>query len=767
LTLPSATGAVNLPVYYSYTAEVSAPFKQILLTFGDNQDNVDLGASILSGKYYWQGTFYHTYTRQGNFSIKLKVTDQTNAFKEVTRQVTIGSIEALNDHTAPTGSITINDGAASTNTRGVALRITGQDNSGGVGIYRYRLSSDGVNWGNWESVNPLGAYDIPQPSVSIYYAWQLSEGAGTKTVYAQLKDAAENVSNVFSDTIQLQATGLQVSGALPPPPQVPSVVAMYQNPPKPRGSITITSRSGNNIAATFSATNDWAIPVDQMALSFDGTNWTGWMPFEDNKQIDISGHLSATKLYVTYGDKAGGQSPAYSADIPAASSGGTTSGESTSGSGTAVSGETTQGVSATASGSGAATTQTGSSSTQATAAGSQGAVAQQQATVPATQGISHPQATVQAQGALTGMPPIMKRIADLEILEIKLPEEIYRGEIAPVEVEIRSKSKLEAINCILGVSCEDGFEDKREITCKGDSLQTVKFNWQPQKEGRFKLTAVIKPLEGIEEKDMRNNTKEAKVTVRAKEEITKRPAEFLAPIDISIADLSVPAEVFQGEQVEIGVRIRNNSPVSLNNCILEVACEDGFKDKKQLSLAPNQMQLIKINWQPQKEGRFKLFAVIKPPEGIEEKDTRNNTQDARIKVMAKKELPQTPGSIIEAEKTRPVVKIDIAISEIVLPGEIYLGKPAEIVIMAENFSEAELKDCLAAIEIDDGFREKRPFSLKPLGKEKILFNWTPKKEGRLTLNAIIRPPRGIGEGNNRNNEARRIVEAIPAALRIE
>jgi len=44
-----------------------------------------------------------------------------------------------------------------------------------------------------------------------------------------------------------------------------------------------------------------------------------------------------------------------------------------------------------------------------------------------------------------------------------------------------------------------------------------------------------------------------------------------------------------------------------------------------------------------------------------------------------------------------------------LPGEIYLGKPAEIVIMAENFSEAELKDCLAAIEIDDGFREKRPF----------------------------------------------------------
>jgi len=45
LTLPSATGAVNLPVYYSYTAEVSAPFKQILLTFGDNQDNVDLGAS--------------------------------------------------------------------------------------------------------------------------------------------------------------------------------------------------------------------------------------------------------------------------------------------------------------------------------------------------------------------------------------------------------------------------------------------------------------------------------------------------------------------------------------------------------------------------------------------------------------------------------------------------------------------------------------------------------------------------------------------------
>jgi hypothetical protein len=92
------------------------------------------------------------------------------------------------DIAAPTGSVVINEGADYTNTTLVILTLSASDTDNGVS--QMRFSDDGATWSDWEAYNTLKA-------------WILSPGDGTKTVYAKFKDAAENWSSAYSDTIDL------------------------------------------------------------------------------------------------------------------------------------------------------------------------------------------------------------------------------------------------------------------------------------------------------------------------------------------------------------------------------------------------------------------------------------------------------------------------------------------------------------------------------------------------------------------------------------
>ncbi|MBI2844110.1 MAG: hypothetical protein HYX78_11980 [Armatimonadetes bacterium] len=97
----------------------------------------------------------------------------------------------LLDTTAPTGGISINGGTVYTNSRSVMLALTSTDS--GFGVSQMRFSSDGTNWGTWESY-------------SVTKVWTLPEGDGTKWVYVQFQDAAGNVSQTYSDSIILDTT---------------------------------------------------------------------------------------------------------------------------------------------------------------------------------------------------------------------------------------------------------------------------------------------------------------------------------------------------------------------------------------------------------------------------------------------------------------------------------------------------------------------------------------------------------------------------------
>lgn len=93
------------------------------------------------------------------------------------------------DTSEPYGSVVINGGAATTNSLGVSLTLSGTDPQTGVG--EVRLSNDGATWAAWTAfTNNL--------------AWILDTGApGTRTVYAQYRNNAGMVSTTSSDTIEL------------------------------------------------------------------------------------------------------------------------------------------------------------------------------------------------------------------------------------------------------------------------------------------------------------------------------------------------------------------------------------------------------------------------------------------------------------------------------------------------------------------------------------------------------------------------------------
>ena len=117
-------------------------------------DNVPLGRT-----YYIAVTAYDTSNNESGYSEEASITT--------------GSA----DVTPPTGSIVINGGSSTTPSRTVTLTLSASDSGGSVAGMRF--SNDGTSWSN------VVAY-------ATTYQWTLTAGDGTKTVYANFRDAVGN-----------------------------------------------------------------------------------------------------------------------------------------------------------------------------------------------------------------------------------------------------------------------------------------------------------------------------------------------------------------------------------------------------------------------------------------------------------------------------------------------------------------------------------------------------------------------------------------------
>lgn len=99
------------------------------------------------------------------------------------------------DNSPPTGSIVINNNAATTDSYTVTLNLSASD-AGESGVEYMQFSNDGGSWTKW----------IPY---SAHYPWNLADsmyggrtGLTIYTVYAQFRDVESNISPTYSDTIE-------------------------------------------------------------------------------------------------------------------------------------------------------------------------------------------------------------------------------------------------------------------------------------------------------------------------------------------------------------------------------------------------------------------------------------------------------------------------------------------------------------------------------------------------------------------------------------
>ena len=128
-----------------------------------------------------------------------------------------GTYTLYEDTAAPTGSVVINNGDASTSTPLVSLSLAATNPTGGDPVLDMRLACDGVTFGDWQLYAPSATCVLPG-------------GAGLKTVLVQYRNGAGVASASASATIRLDTTPTSTPTATPTTTPVPPTITPTRTP---------------------------------------------------------------------------------------------------------------------------------------------------------------------------------------------------------------------------------------------------------------------------------------------------------------------------------------------------------------------------------------------------------------------------------------------------------------------------------------------------------------------------------------------------------
>ncbi len=172
------------------------------------------------------------------------------------------------DLTAPSGSVVVNGDAAWTSTTSVTLSTSASDALSGVTDMRF--SNDGVSWGAW----------IPYAAAA---GWTLPSGDGSRTVHAQFRDGAGNVSSPGTDSIGRDGTA-------------------------PSGSITLAGgaayATGTLVDVELSASDALSGVVEMRFRNGTGA-WGAWAPYAPAATRTIPAGDGVKVVGVEFRDAAG------------------------------------------------------------------------------------------------------------------------------------------------------------------------------------------------------------------------------------------------------------------------------------------------------------------------------------------------------------------------------------------------------------------------------------------------------------------------------
>lgn len=125
----------------------------------------------------------YTNLSEGWHTVRVKATDATG-----NTDPTPASKSWRVDTVAPGGTVLINDDASTTASSTVTLALSASDPEPGSSVAKMRFKNERGVWTPWKP------YALTEE-------WTLRGDAGTKTVYAQYKDRAGNVSATATDSI--------------------------------------------------------------------------------------------------------------------------------------------------------------------------------------------------------------------------------------------------------------------------------------------------------------------------------------------------------------------------------------------------------------------------------------------------------------------------------------------------------------------------------------------------------------------------------------
>jgi hypothetical protein len=210
------------------------------------------------------------------------------------------------DDIPPEVTLHIDGGNVYTSSTAVALDVAATDVGSGVMDMRFRPGIQGADWGSWVTYQPTYAY-------AIYW------GEGPKTVEAQVRDYAGNVSDTVSDSITIDKT----------PPECTSFRVNRGEPyVAPQEDLEFEIYGSDPLGGS---------GVEGFKASFDGgESWSDWISLFGGylatvPKPDVDGIVTAR---VVVRDKVGNESDSRDCtcylvenDLPVASGGGKLSGE--------------------------------------------------------------------------------------------------------------------------------------------------------------------------------------------------------------------------------------------------------------------------------------------------------------------------------------------------------------------------------------------------------------------------------------------------------
>lgn len=222
-------------------------------------------------------------------TVYVQVKDQAG---NVSMTASAGIYWAL-DTTPPAVSLTANNGALTTSSGAVTLRVIATDDLSDPGSLQMRFSNDGLSWSAWEPYRSTKAWTLDTST------------AGVKTVWAQARDAQGNVGTATASIVYMPTTG--TGGG--------SILAARDGVP---GTYVVNGASQSVVWLTSSQATLLVSPPTPsqrlMSLSFDGVSWT---PFPELQGAGVEVPVSlppgdgVRPVYARFADAQGATSLTY------------------------------------------------------------------------------------------------------------------------------------------------------------------------------------------------------------------------------------------------------------------------------------------------------------------------------------------------------------------------------------------------------------------------------------------------------------------------